>query len=86
MSRTTLTVTNLTGKIMQGWASMARHWRLRLSSTNAALRFDAARCHSRHGAPPPFQIKFQRNNRTESICNENIQDHAYECVVGMNCA
>ena len=57
-----------------------------VDATNAAVRFDAARCHSRHGAPPPFQIKFQKNNRTKSICNENIQDHAYECVVGMNCA
>ena len=55
-----------------------------VDATNAALRFDAARCHSRHGAPPPFQIKFQRNTRTQSICVENIDDHAYECVVEMN--
>ena len=55
-------------------------------ATNAALRFDVALCYSRHCAPPPFQIKFQRNNQTKSICVENIQYYAYECVVGLNCA
>ena len=42
-----------------------------VDATHAALRFDAARCHSRHGAPPPFQIKFQRNTRTQSICRKH---------------
>ena len=44
-----------------------------MDATNAALRFDAARCHSRHSAPPSFQIKIQRNSRTESICVDSAK-------------